>query len=567
MLNTPQVKFDIVNHNIEQNSVTTGVSTVLARTVKGPVGDPSILVTSLTQFERLYGKELVPDGSKSNIETALMMGSKLRIIRVVGPGASVGKVKVGKGPQGEDSDCLVKISSDNITVKLKVVTRGSGDPIGSGNEFTVTTSVEGDTVKYAVIGADKEELDSGVILTYKNADSVNNTSVDYLSLANFIYNNPYLKIIVSPEDNGSKNINSVYSLLNWLAKIDNSRATLTVANTVTNTYTIGTAETSAPTSKEWISSLDNARDYLDSYHLALSHVHQHLSQPELIKVYQKAKEICDELAEFQFFIEIPKFRVGTTDIMMANDMIPYKETISRAIGHSKWVSYYGSGLMYTNDYGILQPSDVLGTVLGLADTSGSTFSYSRSFSGLNRGVVTEANGPVSPNYGSSGRLNDLNRLANNKVNLFVVKDTASYGKQTVLWHNFTDRVKNDSFRFIGVTGLILNIKKTLRPILDQYLEEPNHWSTWSRIYLDVQKYINNWVDNDDLTDPKWQGDQNATHWNDLVINNQADVRQGKYKVLFSFKDVVALQQITITLSIDSSVKSVDVSITNKPNNK
>lgn len=122
----------------------------------------------------------------------------------------------------------------------------------------------------------------------------------------------------------------------------------------------------------------------------------------------------------------------------------------------------------------------------------------------------------------------------------------------------------NTYKFTTYSFSILNIKKTLRPILDQYLEEPNHWSTWSRIYLEVQKYLTQWVDNNDLTDPKWQGDQDATSWDSLVVNNQADVRQGKYKVVFSFKDVTALQEITITLSIDSSVKAIDVSLSNKP---
>ena len=558
MPNTPQVKFDIINNNVEQSSVTTGISTVLARTTKGPANDPSVLITSVPQFHRIYGKEIVPDGSISNIETALKGGSKLRIIRVVGPGAAPGKVKTAS------TDSLLKIVCNGKSVTLKAVTRSNGDPIGSGNEFVVTTKLDGNTVNYSVVGADGTVLDTGVILIYQNSDANNNTSIDYLSLSNFIANNPYLKIIVSPDNEPSKSLSSVEAVLNWLAKIDGSRNNVTVTLTATNTYTVGTPETSAPTSEEWIYALDNARDYLDSYHLALSHVHQHLAQAELIKVYKAAKDIVDSLSEFQFYIEIPKYKVGTTDLMKAEDMINYKNQIASAIGHSKWVSYYGAGLLYTNDYGILQPSDVLGTVLGLADSSGSTYSYSRSFAGLNRGVVIDANGPASVNYGSAGRFDTLNNLANACINLFVIKDTASYGKRTVLWHNFTDQVKKDSFRFLGNTGLILNIKKTLRPILDQYLEEPNHWSTWSRIYLEVQKYLTQWVDNNDLTDPKWQGDQDATSWDSLVVNNQADVRQGKYKVVFSFKDVTALQEITITLSIDSSVKAIDVSLSNKP---
>lgn len=147
MPNTPQVKFDIINNNVEQSSVTTGISTVLARTTKGPANDPSVLITSVPQFHRIYGKEIVPDGSISNIETALKGGSKLRIIRVVGPGAAPGKVKTAS------TDSLLKIVCNGKSVTLKAVTRSNGDPIGSGNEFVVTTKLYGNTVNYSVVGA------------------------------------------------------------------------------------------------------------------------------------------------------------------------------------------------------------------------------------------------------------------------------------------------------------------------------------------------------------------------------------------------------------------------------
>ena len=260
------------------------------------------------------------------------------------------------------------------------------------------------------------------------------------------------------------------------------------------------------------------------------------------------------------FIEIPKYIAGSTTPMNVDKMIEWKNQCNSTIGYSKWVSYYGSGLIYNNEFGIPQPSDVGGTVLGLADSSATNFGYDKSFAGLNRGVVTDAQGPVSPNYGSPGRVSDLEKLAQANINVFVVRDTPSFGKRVVLWHNFTDQVKQDSFRFLGNTGLVLNIKKTLRPILESYLEEPNIWNTWRAIYLRVRPYIDAWVDANALTDPKWNGDQDANSWKDLKVNNEADCRQGKYRVVFSFKDVVALQEITMDLVIEKSSKSVDVSV-------
>ena len=63
-----------------------------------------------------------------------------------------------------------------------------------------------------------------------------------------------------------------------------------------------------------------------------------------------------------------------------------------------------------------------------------------------------------------------------------------------------------------------------------------------------------------MTDPIWEGDQDATSWNDLVVNTEAAARQGHYKARFRFKDIVALQDITIDVIIEKASKSVSVDI-------
>ena len=113
---------------------------------------------------------------------------------------------------------------------------------------------------------------------------------------------------------------------------------------------------------------------------------------------------------------------------------------------------------------------------------------------------------------------------------------------------------------MGVTGLVLNIKKTLRPILESYIEEPNYWGTWKDMYLRIKPLIDEWVTNEAMTDPIWEGDQDATSWNDLVVNTEAAARQGHYKARFRFKDIVALQDITLDVIIEKASKSVSVDI-------
>jgi hypothetical protein len=557
MPSTPKINFNFINNNVEVSTPQKGVSTVLARTTKGPVLDPSVLITSVTQFKREFGEELVPNGSKSNIEAAIERGSKLRIIRVVGPGSTNGQVNTGK-------PCFT-ITVDNKVVGVKLTTRRAGEAIGTDKTFSVKFAVVNNTLNYEVVNASGQQIISGPVFTFKTQDANNNTSVDYLALASWIQNNPYFKVAIVDLDTSGEETTSVSieSFLNKLAKVDGTSTAISVdIKAATAAGTIGEVETSKPTSAQWIAALEYIKDYTDSYNVILSHLDQHIGNTEAVKVYIALRTILDEINEFRGFIEIPWYDSDGVTVRTLDSIVQLAQQLQTAIGHSKWISYFAGGLKYSNSFGLQQNSDVLGTVLGLADTSATGYGYNYSFAGVNRGVVPDAGGPVVPNFGSPARFKDLETLANNYVNIFVVKDTPSFGKRTLLWHNFTSQVKNDSFRFIGNTGLILNIKKTLRTILESYIEEPNIWNTWSDIYAVVKPIIGNWVDSHAITEPKWIGDQDASSWKDLKVNTEEEVRQGKYHVVFTFKDVVSMQQVTVDVVIEKASKSITMDVNN-----
>ena len=560
MPSTPKINFNFINNNVEVSTPVNGVSTVLARTTKGPVLDPSVLINSTSQFARVFGEEIVPDGSRSNIQAALMRGSKLRVIRVVGPGAVPGAVNTNKA-------CFT-IQVDNETVGVRLTTRRAGEPIGTSSNFSVKFTLANNTLYYGVVDGNGTTLESGPVLTYKTKDALNLTSVDYLAFANWIQNNHYFKVSMVKIDGGGAEGDpvSVESYVNKLAKVDNTSTVIAVViKAPLAAGTIGKSEASAATSAEWIAALEYIRDYTDSYNVGLSHIDQHLGNIEAIKVYIRLRQILDEVNEFRSFIEIPWYDSDKVTPKTLEKIVQAAVQLQVAIGNSKWISYFAGGLKYANSLGLPQNSDVLGTVLGLADTSATGYGYNYSCAGVNRGIVNDAAGPAVANFGSPARANDLEQLANNYVNIFVVKDTPSFGKRTLLWHNFTSQIKNDSFRFIGNTGLILNIKKTLRPILESYIEEPNIWNTWADIYARVKPIISNWVDNNALTDPVWQGDQNASSWKDLKVNTEEDVRQGKYHIVFSFKDIVSMQQVNVDVVLEKASKSITMDVSNSTN--
>lgn len=187
MPSTPKINFNFINNNVEVSTPQKGVSTVLARTTKGPVLDPSVLITSLPQFHREFGEEIVPNGSKSNIEAALAGGSKLRIIRVVGPGSKNGQVNTDGKP------CFT-IEADGKKVGVKLTTRRAGESVGGDSTFSVKFTVVNNTLNYEVVNAGGQSITSGPVFTYKTQDAHNATSVDYLALASWIQNNPYFRV-------------------------------------------------------------------------------------------------------------------------------------------------------------------------------------------------------------------------------------------------------------------------------------------------------------------------------------------------------------------------------------
>ena len=553
MSNSPILKFNLKNNNVESTVPLNGVSVVLARTTKGPQNDPSTLISSLSQFSKVYGKEIVPDGSISNIEKALAGGSTLRIVRVQGSDATKGLV----GTKDKD---LFSIQVGSIKIGFGLQTKYKGDSIGSGSTYTFKAALNGSSVVYKVVDADGNTiLDSGTMFTFKSKDDNNAAVFDYLALSNFFQSNQYFEPIITTP-NGQ--ITSIEGMIDWLSTVDGSNQTITVqfnSAELTTTYTSvnGTPgnQGTTPTLQDWETAFESILDFNDMYQVIASHIHQHLPT-DSIEFHAFVKTYADKLQEWIYYIECPK--INDTKAKM----IAWMNTTLAAVGHSMFIAYFGAGIKYYNNAGILKDCDVLGSVIGLGDASAINYGPYKSFAGMNRGTLPDALGPVSPNYGSPSRYDDINDLAHSYLNLIVVKDTKSSGKVAMLWHNFTSQVKQDSFRFISNVRLVLYMKKQFRPIIESYFEEPNIWGSWKRIYLEAKPIIDDLVTNEAITDPNWIGDQDATSWSDLQINNEADARQGKYHAQFKFKDVATMQEITLDLVIDQASKESSVSISN-----
>ena len=115
---------------------------------------------------------------------------------------------------------------------------------------------------------------------------------------------------------------------------------------------------------------------------------------------------------------------------------------------------------------------------------------------------------------------------------------------------FTENPENDLWQELMQFSYKANVER--------YLEEPNIWNTWNKIWLEVKPILDACVDGDAMSEYTWMGDQDANSYSELSVNNEQDVRQGKYKAILKYKDIVPMQEVTMSIIIDQASKSVSI---------
>lgn len=612
MPQTPRVRFNFKNLNVQPSVPLLGVVNMVAMTTKGPFEDPSDLISSPSQFIRIFGSEIVPDGSVSNITKALEMGAKVRVSRVAGKGASYGWAKpmavtpaaaARSAPStsvpGGSAIISIVISDpsgaeNSLTMNMAIRTREAGSPVldntgvNLNRPFYLKLNVSTEPALRASIiqyGARDEEtkiptydsiLNETLFFSAVSAnttDGVTTPSINVNTLQNFLDNAPNItfEAIQGKEGDGQgtmetlatgiQTMEDIVSILrqfsNWNSNVMIGKITSGTVDadevSDTNVYmecSEGTAGTN-PGKDEWISAYNASKVYYEAYSVVLSHIHQHLDS--YMEVYIKVANDVHTTFENMLYVEVPKYAAGTRTPATVDETLTVLKTMVQTIGPKKEVAYFGGGIKYYNENGSLQKCDVLGSVVGLDATCASTYGPWYSFSGMNRGVIASALGPVMKNLGGPAEIDTLNEFAQWYMNLFVIKNTRTQGQRTMLWHGFTSNPVNDSEKFISIVRLNLYLKKNLRPILESYIEEPNTFETWKRIYYEAKDLLDDLQNRKAITTYTWLGDQDAQSYEDLQVNNEADVRQGKYKAQLKYKEIVPMQDIEMDVIIDVSV--------------
>lgn len=551
MPTTPQVNFNFKNENVQASVPQLGISHFLARTTKGPFNDPSLVLTSYPQFQRIFGEEVVPDGTVSNIKKAFALGSKIRVSRVAGGAHSHGYASL----VGQQTVKELSFITPGGSLGFKVRTKEEGSQIEGKDKiyfrFTETTQGTRTVVilnQYSEYNNDEDAVVAESLFASTPFIAWGNGYIDWKMLQNFIATVPNVEIQVISWAHGK----DLYSVVQYLSL--NPEGEITGTEDFGNSYELPKGnDGGASTADTWKEAYEAIAEYNDAYAIYLSHVHQHL--PETYQtIYKNIADLVKVAYEAKLMVELPKPAEGTT----LTNYLSALSTLIGTVGQHKLICYYGGGIKYYDDMGVIRDCDVMGTVAGLADTCASQFGPWYSPAGPNRGLVFDALGPVMKNLGGSAMIPELQKFADLYMNLFVIKDTQYAGKRTMLWHNFTSNPISDSEKFISIVNLNLYLKKNLRPIIESEIENPNTFSTWKNIWYKVKPLLEDLVNRNAMTDPQWLGDQNATKYEDLQINNEADVRQGKYKVKLTYKDIVTLQEVTLDIIISQADQSISI---------
>jgi hypothetical protein len=225
-----------------------------------------------------------------------------------------------------------------------------------------------------------------------------------------------------------------------------------------------------------------------------------------------------------------------------------------------YVMFFAGGVNIVDPRtGVQRVISELGDVFGIAGYSEVKAGPQRSFSGYNRGLVTNALGSGNK-MGAAGNIAGLNLVAQRQINVVIDRN-----KKTVLWGSFTGQKATSKLSFANVRRFHIYLKKALGPVLETFLEEPTDIETFKKIYLTVKPFMDDQVSKRAIYSYRWEGDQFADTIDDVVINKKADLDLGKYKVQLFCKDIVSMQEFSIDIVITPSSVSFEdaVAITNQ----
>lgn len=519
-MNTPQVKFRVEDFTATVGTPTDGVSFVLGKAKRGKINNPDQVFNSWTAFVKEHGG-IVDGNSATRVKRILDGGGAIRFCNLLHytdiddlsttTAQKAMPVEAEPSFQGNSSINLFKFEPRNMGNGYNGLEIQVTKPTNNlANYFNIKVSCKFDSSIKELY--ENLKVDAQIEGTYVRSN------LRYLDVIE--KNSKVIKPIYFPFDTdpiavsfSSLSYTPVYSTKNYSNGSD--------GQPLTATDLIGSAVTSTG-----LYAFDEYEDALQIFY-ALPNIDS--------TVHIAADAYAARRDDLQYWLSI-------SDTSLTKDaMVAERELLGI---NSKHTNIFTGTLKIAHPLtGAIIEQDALADIAALAANSDTNFGTHFSFSGNKRGVMKNVLG-LKYNFGTAGRFNDLNELAQSQINTVINRDS-----QIKLWGSCTSLKEDTQERFINVVRSTMSIKKNLRPILEDYLEEPNDMSSWKLMYYQVKPYLDELVTKRALFSYRWEGDQNASTLQDLVTNDAADVTNGKYKVRLFLSFIASMNEIEVTLTL------------------
>lgn len=601
-MNTPKVKITETDISTSVSEIPSGISGVMVKTQGGPIGATDVLITTWEQFKRLYGG-FIPNSTDPSIllvKRALEAGSALRISRLVhytdpsdaasydaefstqgqtniftlsGNLASGHNISytIGATSVNQDFDTSSLNTLNLLAAKIKAAFGNINDVrVISAVKFIVVpegANITTDVGATTGVGAPSVTRTSSTAFKSSAGDTLFTIAPKYPGV---YYNN--LKLYVNPASNG---VTGYWDFI--VEHLADSSQTETYKNIL-----IPGSPTVA--NSHYLDEVVKKSKLVNVTYSDLSAIVSTPISPVVFTIKMNAGSDGTSLADadyigdssaktglyaFDGIDDIPQFAILNDPENLSSAVIIAAAAYANTRKDLQYFAYVAgeseSALISTKDaFGIdssyvmffgglikvLDPSDsreknipAIGDILGLAASADFTYGLWYSFAGYNRGVIQNSLGAVNQ-WGSNGNQTNLDLLANHQINVVINRS-----RRTMLWGCFTGQLATSQLSLANVRRLHLFLKKSIGPVLEQFLEEPNDIPTWKIIYITVKPLLDSLKTRRAMYDYRWEGDQFARSLDDLVINNSADVALGKYKVRLFVKDIPAMQEFSIDITI------------------
>lgn len=512
MTNASRIIMQDVDNSYVAQGVASGISGFVGRFLRGPINDPSMIITNPTMLRKIFGSKDSGTGDLLLADRALANGGSLRIVNVghytdVTDPATLSAVKataINVENSEASAGTLFKVKPKYAGAaynKLKVKIT----PVASTGSFTMEVYIEGE--EYYTL-----EQYSGLRVTRGTAPE-----------ASFLREVAEASLLIDVE----------YSDTSALAT-DSARlpkaATLSFTGGSDGAAIVDSDYVGSNAGKTGFHALSPYTDMADFAAPAIT----------TAVVNNGGANYAESRKDIEFLAALPNSLTTVAALVTARQLITV---------NSKYYSVWAGGLKVKNPQtGQTVEITSVADILGIGHRTDSEYYPWFSQAQLNRGTIANALGVVR-NFGNPSDFNDLNLLAQAGINVTVL----DRGLVSVRGNYTGQSAGTSKASYRNIVRLVIYIKRSLRPTLERYLEEPNDFNTWKNLYNEVKPFLNYLEDNRAVYPggAVWKGDQYASKMSELTLNTEADLAMGKYKAELHLNPINSINELTLSISLNN----------------